>query len=396
MTQPIRPAGSPPALLPARRPTRRTLGRSAQAGVALALLALAGGAPRLAAAAAAPPPPPPPPSSPTTGHARPLLSQGVEVGRQPDGSVVVPTDQVITPAGQQVEFSGRPNAVAVSPDGTTAAYLTAGAAAAGGPITLVDLATGAIKQAFSPGDRSASFDGLLYAPNGRHLYASFNDGKILIADVAADGTLSLGALVALPPVVGVSAPGGNPATPNPGGLALSPDGTTLYVALNRTNALGVIDLARQKLVAQIPVGNAPHSVVVDGDTAYVSDEGGRVAATGDVTNTSSGTAIVANPTTGGAATGAVSVVDLAARATTRTIAVGLHPTALYLDRQALFVANTNGDSVSVISPTTNQVVKTISIQPFPGAPFGSQPDALTRLPDGRLVVGLGSNNALAV
>ncbi len=390
LTQPIRHAGSPPAPLPGRRPIYRALGRSARAGVALALLALVGGTPRLAHAA----PPTPPPS--TTGHARPLLSSGVEVGRQPDGSVVVPTDQVITPAGQQVEFSGRPSAVAVSPDGTTAAYLTAGAGAGGGSITLVDLATGAIKQAFSPGDRAASFDGLLYAPDGRHLYAAFNDGKILIADVAADGTLSLGALVALPPVVGVPAPGGNASTSNPGGLALSPDGATLYVALNRTNALGVIDLARRTLVAQIPVGNAPHSVVVDGETAYVSDEGGRVAATGDVTNTSSGTAIVANPTTGGAATGAISVVDLAARATTRTIAVGLHPTALYLDRQALFVANTNGDSVSVISPTMGQVVKTIAIQPFPGAPFGSQPTALTRLPDGRLVVSLGSNNALAV
>ena len=36
------------------------------------------------------------------------------VGRQPDGSVVVPTNQIVTPAGQQVNFYGRPYAVAVN------------------------------------------------------------------------------------------------------------------------------------------------------------------------------------------------------------------------------------------------------------------------------------------
>ena len=38
-------------------------------------------------------------------------AQGIrdrQVGRQPDGSVVVTTNQVITPAGRQVEFRGRP------------------------------------------------------------------------------------------------------------------------------------------------------------------------------------------------------------------------------------------------------------------------------------------------
>src|SRR5262245_48006615 len=50
-------------------------------------------------------------------------SDDQQVGRQADGSVVVTTNQVLTPAGRQVEFRGRPLSVALSPDGRTAAFL---------------------------------------------------------------------------------------------------------------------------------------------------------------------------------------------------------------------------------------------------------------------------------
>ena len=46
-----------------------------------------------------------------------------QVGRQADGSVVVTTNQVLTPSGRQVEFRGRPLSVVLSPDGRTAAFL---------------------------------------------------------------------------------------------------------------------------------------------------------------------------------------------------------------------------------------------------------------------------------
>jgi YVTN family beta-propeller protein len=62
-------------------------------------------------------------------------------------------------------------------------------------------------------------------------------------------------------------------------MALSPDGSKLYVALNGANTLGVINTSTDQLVQQIPVGNAPRQVVLaDGrDVAYVSNEGGRPA-----------------------------------------------------------------------------------------------------------------------
>ena len=65
----------------------------------------------------------------------------------------------------------------------------------------------------------------------------------------------------------------------PSGMALSPDGSKLYVALNGANKLGVIDTATDTVLDEIPVGNAPRQVVLadNGTVAYVSNEGGRPA-----------------------------------------------------------------------------------------------------------------------
>ncbi len=105
----------------------------------------------------------------TTVTAQAVSPRATSVGRQRDGAVVVPTDQTLTPAGHQVEFAGhqvefagRLNAVALSPTGAKAAFLTAGAK----PITVVDLATGTVAQQFDPGDTSASFDGFALQRQG--------------------------------------------------------------------------------------------------------------------------------------------------------------------------------------------------------------------------------------
>ena len=127
-----------------------------------------------------------------------VLGQGVMrvmVGRQPDGSVVLPTNQVIRPLGRQMEFNGRPNAVALSPDGKVAAVLNTGTDAA---IVLIDLATGTVKQEFKGAGESASFAGIVYAADGKTLYASQGYGDVLIARVGADGLLTLDAKIDTP------------------------------------------------------------------------------------------------------------------------------------------------------------------------------------------------------
>lgn len=313
------------------------------------------------------------------------------VGRQEDGSVVLPTNQVIHSAGKHIEFRGRPNAVTLSPDGRTAALLNGAYKA----IILIDMETETVKQEFDAAGSSASFTGILYSKDGKKLYASQADGRVIIATVASDGLLSLDQTVSMP-LSTIPYPGRSDGNPYPGGLALSEDRDVLYVVLSRNNTLAVLDLTTRTVTKQIPVGNAPREVVVVGSKAYVSNLGGRVADPGDVTNDSSGTPIVADPTSGRAVTGTVSVVDLDTGTVVKSIEVGLHPSALLQVGSYVFVANTNSDTVSIIDAVTDQEVKTISTSPFPGAPFGSSPNALAMLEDGELAVSLGRNNAIAL
>ncbi|HEY4825359.1 MAG TPA: hypothetical protein VIH85_01265 [Solirubrobacteraceae bacterium] len=191
----------------------------------------------------------------------------------------------------------------------------------------------------------------------------------------------------------------------PSGMALSPDGSKLYVALNGANKLGVIDTANDTVLDEIPVGNAPRQVELadNGTVAYVSNEGGRPAKSGDkCTNLSDGTPVVSNCSTGGASTGTVSVVSLnSGRGTnqgreTQEIRVGLEPTALFQDRDALFVANSNDDSMSVIDERTNTVTQTVRTNPVPGASVGSYANAINMSDPNHVLVSIGRDNAIAV
>ena len=312
------------------------------------------------------------------------------VGRQPGGSVLLPDNQTLTPAGRQVEFRGHPTGVAVSPDGRRA-VLHAADTGSGSSLWSLSTSTATLRQAYDPSVSSASFDGLAFSPDGRTVYSSSAAGAVTATQVAADGTLGASTSISIPAPVSITC-----CNAYPGGLAVSADGRALYVALSRENALGVIDLATNTLLKKIPVGNAPHSVVVSGRTAFVTNEGGRPAQALDFTNRSAGTPIVADPSTGAARTGTVSVVDLDLQQQVATIDVDLHPTALLLGGGYLWVANTASDTVSVIDPAERRVVNTLSVAPFRNAPDGVMPTGIALLPDQRLAVTLGRANAVAI
>jgi YVTN family beta-propeller protein len=145
------------------------------------------------------------------------------------------------------------------------------------------------------------------------------------------------------------------------------------------------------------VGIAPRELAFLGDKLYVSDEGGRQAQAGDTTMGSYGTQVPANTYLGTSTTGAVSVIDTAnPSAPVGSIAVGLHPTAMYVKDNALFVANTNSDTVSMIDTTKDQVVQTIESKPWPSSTVGYAPTSIAMTNDGHLLVTLGRANAVAV
>jgi len=331
------------------------------------------------------------------------------VGPQPDGSVVVSDNQTLTPAGRIIELGSpvRAKAVALNPNVRTnsGAVLLMGSPQ---PIIVFSTATGQVLQRFIPAftrgtesttSKAGSFAGITYAADGKSLFFSQDDNHVVIANVDPQtGLLTNGQSVTLP---GPPADGRhyhNARSLNPGGIAVSGDGKRAYVALNVTNTLGVIDLAASpaQLIAQIPVGNAPNSVVIHGKYAYVSNEGGRLATSGDFTNDSDGTPIVADRKNAFAITGTVSVVDLAAGKEVKTINVGLHPAGMTVSGSSLYVTNAYSDSLSVIDLNTDRAVRTIDLSvPIAGGFFGSGPNGVAVTDDGRAYVTLGQANAVA-
>ncbi|MDQ1626385.1 MAG: hypothetical protein QOI54_129 [Actinomycetota bacterium] len=310
------------------------------------------------------------------------------VGRQADGSVLTSQNQFVTPAGDTIEQTGRPMAMAVRPDGRSAVTLTRSGK---GLFTVVDLVARAVLQQYTPpkgvGSNSVGRGGLLWSPDGRTLWAA-QTKNLLRFTVGPDGTLADPVAI---PLAGVE---GRQALPT--SLAWAPDGRHILVVLNGNNTLGVLDPVAGRLTGEITVGNAPSSVAVVGDAAFVSNEGGRPATEGDVTNLSYGTPIVADHRDGAASTGTVSEVDVAAGREVRSYQVGLEPTALLPVGADLLVTNVNDDSVSVIDTAAHQVGQTFSVNPLPGAPAGVSPTALAMLDPTHLLVALGRDNALAV
>jgi YVTN family beta-propeller protein len=353
-----------------------------------------------------------------------------EVGPQLNGSWVVSDGAIINPAGTQVNLGiqVRAKAVAVNPNPKThtAAVLTMGTYSSNGngAIEIFDTSTGVVLQNYTPAagnDPSGSYSGIAYSADGTELVFSQDDSFVTIANVNPQGFLSDDAQISVPPNNSFitcfpnSPPGSyfvpcgtfyTPSTSYPGGLALTQDGKSAYALLNQNNTLTQVNLVTNQQGTQVRVGNAPHSVVINntGTTAYVSNEGGRIATETDFQIYSAGTEIVADPFVGAAITGTVSVVDLASMTVTDSISTGgLHPTGLAFYQGSLLVANTYSDTISVINTASNVVERTISLGlpigvPGAGEPaYGAAPVSIAvDAKNGVAYVALYNANAIAV
>jgi YVTN family beta-propeller protein len=277
------------------------------------------------------------------------------------------------------------------------------------PIIVFDTVTGKVLQRFIPtgaagdspkGLQTGSFTGIAYSSDGSKLLFSQDNNYVVVTNVNREtGLLTHEQRVDLPAPPADGRPYHNAKSINPGGIAFSEDNKRAYVALNAANTLGVIDLTTSpaKLISQIPVGNVPNSVVVNGKYAYVSNEGGRPATNNDFTNYSDGTPIVVDRTDAYTLTGTVSVVDLTEGKEVKTIQVGLHPAGMAISGSNLYVANAYSDSLSVINLRTHAVTRTINLSvPIARGVFGSGPNGVAATEDGKAYVTLGQANAVAV
>jgi YVTN family beta-propeller protein len=326
-----------------------------------------------------------------------------KVGTANADGILLPTNQRIKPVGSRLLITtGRIVSSSLSPNGKYLAALTWNDFT--GFLTVINVKTDKVVEQLGTGigsdkvigDGTVAADGPLWSADGTSLWFP-QTSDLVHFHVAANGTVSDPVTITLEETV-VNLTTGNTVAPDlPSGMALSEDGSKLYVALNGVNQLGVIDTATNQLIHVIRVGNAPRQVVLFGNSAFVSNEGGWPAKPGQFTNESDGTAIVSSKVTGAATTGTVSQVDLVTGKEVREIPVGLEPTAEFLAPDStLMVANSNDDTFSLIDPRSATVVQTVNVNPLPGSTVGSYPNAITMPDSSHILVSIGRDNALAV
>ncbi|MDG4595274.1 MAG: PASTA domain-containing protein [Candidatus Contendobacter sp.] len=233
----------------------------------------------------------------------------------------------------------------------------------------------------------------------------------------------------------------------PSGIAVSPDGTRLYVAnrpkFGRTNGtLTVIDLTERKVIAVIPVGAAPLGVAINptGERVFVANEGSFSLS---VIDTSTNRPFIdlnvpnlaANPYPRGVAAhpnpliplvyvtnrtvnsfsddaanpyvdqcdalvarppinvnpdqcvGSLSIFDVDLKTQVGSVAVGWAPegVAVHPNGQYVYVANSGDRTVSVMETVFNRVIGIITLDEFGGAPQPLVPRGVAVSPDGQRV-----------
>jgi len=139
----------------------------------------------------------------------------------------------------------------------------------------------------------------------------------------------------------------------PDSVAVSPDGTTVYTANSLDDTLSVIDTSTNTVIATVTVGDDPDSVAVspDGTTVYTA-------------NFSDDT---------------LSVIDAATKTVIGTVTVGDGPRSVAVspDGTTVYVANSLDDTLSVIDTSTMTVIDTVTV--------GDDPVSVAVSPDGTTV-----------
>ena len=300
----------------------------------------------------------------------------------------------LTPAGRLTAVGNFPSGASLSPDGRTLWAVDSGHGR--DDVQLVDVASGRVRQILPlPG----AYGAVTFAGNGRTAYMSGEPlgsskplGKttvdqgdaVHVFHINSRGHAVEAAPIALPPTSGGTAQqeAANPGSvilftpPGPGpssglgwpiGLAATPDGTTLVVALNQADQVDLINL-RAHTHRLVKVGRYPYGVVTNNHTAWVTNE----------------------------LDGSVSAVDLTTAKQTATTDVGgqgAHPEGLVLHGTDLYVAVANRDRVVRLSTTTLATTARYDLTRPPG--IGTAPVAVTVAGD-RLYVADSGEYAIAV
>jgi DNA-binding beta-propeller fold protein YncE len=277
----------------------------------------------------------------------------------------LPTGLCLDPAGRSFAASNMPLAMILSPEGDRLVLSLNGWRQQG--LQVIDRQSGTILQTIS---QPGAFYGLAFSKNGDTLYASGGNEDVIYRYAWRDKRATLIDNIVLAPKEPKK-----DGTRFPAGIALSNDGTKLFVAENLADSLAVVDLDSKRIVQRLKTEPYPYDVVIApaGDV-YVSAWGGN-------------TVSWFIPNKNG---------SLEERG---RIAVGRHPSALLLNRTGsrLFVTSASTNSIAVVNTKNGRVLAKLLDPPPSGPNQGSTPNGLALSSDGsRLYVAEADNNAVAV
>ncbi len=318
-------------------------------------------------------------------------------GQRPDGSVLLPNQWSLRPAGRQVGVGDYPVNIAVHPSGRFAAVLHSGY----GPheIAVVD-----VKEAklVSRAPIQEAFYGLEFSRDGKRLYCSGAGDEVVHVFDFKNGNLTAEPDIPLrdPRERGV-----------PCGLAVSRDGRTLFAA----NVWGQT-VSQADLRARTNIGD----IVFDGEVTNAAPLfTNRGPVNPDLAAITKRALAPLDPARPDApfpyacrldekqqrlyvslwARARVAVIDLKSRDVVARWPTGEHPNEMALTKSGriLFVANANRNTVTVLDTSTGRTVETLDASQSPTTLPGSTPNSLALSPDeNKLFVANANNNNIAV
>lgn len=157
------------------------------------------------------------------------------------------------------------------------------------------------------------------------------------------------------------------------GIAVDDQKQLLYAVTKESNSLYVYDIKEKKVKKQIPLGGEGYTCLLSGDckTLYITCWGCNK----------------------------VILFDTREQHVTGSIPVGDNPNDMCISKNGkyLYVANSNDNSVSVISLEKNKEVEILNAALYPNAPSGSTPNSIALSFDEKtLYIANADNNCLAV
>jgi YVTN family beta-propeller protein len=272
------------------------------------------------------------------------------------GRVLLPNGWYVSPAGKQISLGGFPLRVVAVPH--TQYAVTTSNGYGDHFLALLDVSTGTIKSRIPIHE---GWMGLAVSPDGSTVYAAAGDEDRVLAYRFQKGELI--------PLAAIPFPKGS----FPAGVALSGDGTVLYAAGNLSNSAIAVDVETHKVLFNVPVGHKPYGCAIHplSDRLYVTNWGGD-------------TVSILNSHTGSLIT---------------TVQVDAKPNDILItpNGKTVFVANGDRNSVFAIDAATDQVLEQIDVSFPPTNLPGTMPNALALSSTGRtLYVANADNNSVAV